>query len=177
MWVMIRLRARRLMGRSIPRGRLSWRIFPRLNWVGSVLHFVFTPNLLLLLADYRFFPKELWSTIGYSKKDAEDKEEENPEGRPAKRQKKLGLAKKSTLDKLAKFDEDHEDEPNAEADEDENEGGNEEEGEEFEREPEDDDFDEDDDDANNDYNAEAYFDGGEEDFEEQGGDEYGEDGY
>lgn len=118
----------------------------------------------------RFFPKDLHATIGHNTEDTD--------GRPAK-QRKLGLAKKSTLDRLARFDEDHEDQVNGDTNKDDDDAGssnsNAEEGEDFDAEPEDDVFDEDEDDAGNDYNAEAYFDGGDDDFEEGGGGEYGDD--
>ena len=98
-----------------------------------------------------------------------------PERQPPR--KKLGLAKKSTLDKLAKFDDGNEDVPTAEAaEEDKEEGEKEDEDEDAEPELQDDDFEEDEDDDDNDYNAEHYFDGGDEEMEEHGGEDY-DDGY
>jgi len=117
------------------------------------------------------FPKELWATIGYNP---------NAEGGEVAGgvKKKLMLSKKTNLDKLARFDEDAEQGAAAGGDDDESaENRNEEDADEPEG-PRDDDFDEDEDDDGDDYNAEQYFDGGEDDYEDAGGDEYaGDDGY
>jgi DNA-directed RNA polymerase III subunit RPC7 len=114
----------------------------------------------------QLFPKELWATIGYDPN-------ADPDSLPKR---KLGLAKKGVVDRLARFDEDNADGAGAEEEEEVIQEAEDEEGLEA---PQDDDFEEDEEDDNNDYNAEQYFDGGEDDFEE-GGDEgggYGEDGY
>ncbi|KAK5107846.1 hypothetical protein LTR62_000606 [Meristemomyces frigidus] len=112
----------------------------------------------------QWMPQELWEHIGYTPEAGLD------ESAPRK---KLVLNTSSTLDRLARFDDNA---PEGEA------GGEEdgaeevvdaEEGAEGEEVPRDDDFDEDDDDDANDYNAEQYFDDGEDDGEEGGGDEYG----
>lgn len=114
--------------------------------------------------DKEMFPKELHSMI-----DGTDKDDD---GRAPKRQKK----KLSAVEMLARFDERDED-GNPEATDDE-EGDKADDDDGLGRGPRDDDFDEDDADADNDYNAEGYFDAGEEDYEEAGGDEYGgDDGY
>lgn len=110
-------------------------------------------------------PKELWPTIGYNPKG-------EVEGAPKK---KLILSKKSGLDKLARFDEDAEEKGAGGADDDDDAAKGDDEDAEEPDGPEDDDFEEDEDDDNDDYNAEQYFDDGEEDFEEAGGDEYGAD--
>ncbi|KAK3703131.1 DNA-directed RNA polymerase III subunit C31 [Vermiconidia calcicola] len=127
------------------------------------------PDFTKVKLHKEFFPKELWDVIGATEGDDDE------EGRPAKRQKKLGLAKKSALDKLAKFDDPNDDEANVEAEDEEDEGENGEEGEDPDEEPKDDTFEEDEEELD-DYNAELYFDGGEEDYDE-GGDDHGEDGY
>jgi DNA-directed RNA polymerase III subunit RPC7 len=125
--------------------------------------------LLTRCEDKRFFPKELHSAIGA------DDTALDADGRPVKRQRKLGLVKASVSDRLAKFDEGAED-VNANADS-ENEDDEPEEGEDedrdLDREADEVDFEDDDDD----YNAEQYFDGGEEDYDEGGGDGGGEDIY
>ena len=118
----------------------------------------------------QLFPKELWETIGYNPDDGDDPD--------AYAKKKLVLNKKTVIDKLARFDEDA-DEGVADAGGDDDDGEAKEDGEDGEDDGlKDDDFDEDDDDDANDYNGEQYFDDGEEDREETGGDEFaGDDGY
>lgn len=117
------------------------------------------------------FPKELWSTMGYNPDAVED---------PSAPKKKLAL-NNTIMDKLARFDEDAEERGIADGEakdgDDDAEGGDEDEEAEPEG-PQDDDFDEDDEDEGDDYNAEQYFEGGEEDVEDGGPDDYaGDDGY
>ncbi|KAK5732867.1 DNA-directed RNA polymerase III subunit C31 [Elasticomyces elasticus] len=108
------------------------------------------------------FPKELWEHIGYNPDAGED--EQQP-------RKKIVLNKKATLDKLAKFDEDTEGGANAEDAEEEAVNADEDDAD--VEAPRDDDFDEDEDDDANDYNAEQYFDDGEDDHDEPGGGDEG----
>ncbi|KAK3679161.1 DNA-directed RNA polymerase III subunit C31 [Recurvomyces mirabilis] len=110
------------------------------------------------------FPKELWEHIGYNPDAGDD------DGQGAR--KKIVLNQRTTLDKLARFDEDGDGGDAADDDPAEDEVNAEEAGDGDVEAPHDDDFDEDDDDDANDYNAEQYFDDGEDDHEE-GGDEYG----
>lgn len=119
---------------------------------------------LTVIADPEFLPKELHSVVT-----------DKPDGDAAgeQRKKRLGLAKKSAVDKLANLDDDEahgatdpEGDSNSDSVKDEDE---------VDREPGDDEFDEDDEEADNDYNAEKYFDDGEDDFEDHGGDDYGGD--
>jgi DNA-directed RNA polymerase III subunit RPC7 len=88
------------------------------------------------------FPKELWDVIDPTGTS------DNP---PVRKKMKLKLSTKSNRDKLAEFDEQEETE--------------------IEEAVEDDDFDEDENEdlGNDDYNAERYFEGGEDDYEEFGG--------
>jgi DNA-directed RNA polymerase III subunit RPC7 len=117
------------------------------------------------------FPKELWEIIGYNP-NAGDNEQPR---------KKIVLNKRTNLDKLARFDDDAEEGVNGVDEEPEDVINPEDDAEDVEA-PRDDDFeDEEEDDDKNDYNAEKYFDDGEDDYEDGGGDEYGggggEDGY
>lgn len=110
------------------------------------------------------FPKELWDVID------PQGESENPDAR----KKTLKINTKSARDKLAEFDdnEDAENEADNEATEKKNPDDDEVE------ELEDDDFDEDEnDDMADDYNAERYFEDGEEDYEDGGGGGDDDDGY
>ncbi|KAK4542558.1 hypothetical protein LTR36_006606 [Oleoguttula mirabilis] len=110
------------------------------------------------------FPREIWETIGYNP----DADPDDPNAPPKK---KLMLSKKTTFDKLARFDDD--DEKGAGDATDDDDGEDKDDDDEADGDgPQDDDFDEDDEDDGDDYNAEQYFDGGDEDVEEAGGDEY-----
>jgi len=109
------------------------------------------------------FPTELWAHIGYNPDAGED---EQP-------RKKIVLNRSTNLDKLAKFDEDADGGVNGEAEDAEEEPQLDEDAEADVEAPRDDDFSEDEDDDANDYNAEQYFDAGEEEDNEGGGDEYG----
>jgi DNA-directed RNA polymerase III subunit RPC7 len=130
--------------------------------------------VLIVGEEKRFFPPELWDIIGSSpaivSTDAIDED-----GRPAK-QRKLGLVRKSVMDRLAKFDEGADEANAGSEDEDDDVNGEDEEGEDFGRDPGDDVFEEDEWDEGDDYNAELYFDAGDEDFEEGGGEDYGDEG-
>lgn len=120
------------------------------------------------------FPKELWRAIGVA-------EDDNADG-PA-RKKRFTL---STKDKLARFDE-RTDENGVAAKAREQNGGHHEENDdrlsELDKDEDavsvqqDDDFEDDEDEMGNDYNAEQYFDGGEDDYEDAGGDEGGDEGF
>jgi DNA-directed RNA polymerase III subunit RPC7 len=99
------------------------------------------------LSEKEHFPKELWDVIDPKG------ESDNPDAR----KKTLKINTKSARDKLADFDD---------ADEAENEAENEA----VEKKNPDDEFDEDEnDDMADDYNAERYFEDGEEDYEDGGG--------
>lgn len=114
-----------------------------------------------LFAAKEHFPKELWDVID-PKGESED---------PNARKKKLKLSTKSNRDKLAAFDDD---EAEAEADAEEAEEKDPED--ELDKELEDDEFEEDEeDDMADDYNAERYFSGGDEDYEDGGGGDGGDD--
>lgn len=125
-----------------------------------------TPNLKKhkLLKDFQ--PKEMWEVIGVTDEDD-----------PNQPKKKLALSTKKNLDKLAKFDDDVEDRGGvADANDDEDEAPVDEDADEGVEVPRDDDFKEDADDVDDDYNAEQYFDAGDQDFDDGGGgNEYGDD--
>lgn len=110
-----------------------------------------------------FFPEELWAIIEPGSVAGEQGQQQQ--------KKRLNLSTRTRLDR---FDVDVEDEEDAEGDD--AEDGDKAEGQEDEdKEEEDpDQFDEDDEDDNDDYNAEQYFDGGDDD--EFGGDDGGGDG-
>lgn len=112
-------------------------------------------------------PGELWALVGY-----------RPETYEEDRKLRRSQLTKKTRDPLASIMDDDDGEGGAEK------GGDDEEmveeaNEEGEEEvPQDDEYDEDDDDLDNDYNAEQYFDGGEDDYDDMGGDDGGgDDGY
>ncbi|GIZ37533.1 hypothetical protein CKM354_000097800 [Cercospora kikuchii] len=121
------------------------------------------PNLKKLPIVKELLPRELWDVIS----DGEEKED----GEAPK--KNLNFLKKKRLDKLAQFDDDVDETADKDDDDElnENEGGGEDDVEELR----DDDFSEDDDDLGNDYNAEQYFDNGDDIDDEGDGDGGGED--
>ncbi|KAF2496554.1 hypothetical protein BU16DRAFT_525710 [Lophium mytilinum] len=120
-----------------------------------------------------FFPKELWDVMGIS--DDEDDKKKAADGTkpPPKKRKMLQIAKANDMSRLEaleaeakrKADAGEEDDDDEEKEEEDGEGG---------EEVQDDDFEEDESDGD-DYNAEAYFDNGEDDFgeEDAGGDDGG----
>ncbi|USW55332.1 Putative DNA-directed RNA polymerase III, subunit Rpc31 [Septoria linicola] len=114
------------------------------------------PNLKKLPIVKSLLPRELMDLV------SDDEEDETNEAAPKKN---LNFLKKKKIDKLARFDDDADEGADKDDDDElkENEDGGEDEVEELV----DDEFSEDDDDLGNDYNAEQYFDNGD-DMEDEG---------
>ncbi|KAF1821285.1 uncharacterized protein K489DRAFT_382329 [Dissoconium aciculare CBS 342.82] len=126
------------------------------------------PNLKKLPIVPGFFPPELHDVITTTTSTGDPLDPQQPPKR------NLDWLKKKRIDKLAQFDENGAQNDDDNDDNDDVPKDDENNGEDDVEEPQDDDFSEDDDDLGNDYNAEKYFDDGEDgDGDDGGGDEGG----
>lgn len=135
------------------------------QYLDSQFSVSFSNVIVVKFADPSILPRELWDTFGITEADMN--------GGNAHSERKIFLGN-SIKDKLAKFDDDADDDEEAQEDEVGEAGDDEEPDDEQQQET---DF-EDAEDENDDYNAEQYFSDGSGDGEDAGdGDGYGDDGY
>lgn len=118
-----------------------------------------------------FFPRELWDVMGIADEESEKKAKADGVDPPKKKRKLLQIAKANTISRLEALE--AEEARRAEAGEDEEEDEEKEDGEGQPLETQDDDYEDGESEAD-DYNAEAYFDNGEDDYgDEDAGDDGG----